>query len=91
MKTKHRRIETKTNDGPSIYVLLYVNAPIYSVYGAYKTESKLIAALKALAKLPENRLSRAQKKANTKARNKKLPLPFPDPMDFYSIREVTVL
>lgn len=85
-----RRIETKLNDGPSVYLLLLIDNPVYLVHGAYSTERKLIDELKRLAKEPGNKLSRAQKRANAKALAEKRPLPYRDPMDRYSIREIGV-
>ena len=88
-----RRVEVKLEDSPSVYVLVYhdINDPlVFTIHGAFATENKVVKELERLEKFPENKLTRSQKLANTKAKKAKKPIPFRDPMDNYSIREVTV-
>jgi len=92
VKKRFRRVETKIDDGLSVYLLIYHDSPVHFVHGAYSTEKKLFGELKRLGKLPEYRLSREQKRHNRNC--EKWPLngrvPFRDPMDNFSIREIGV-
>lgn len=69
-----RRVETKIDEDDSIFLLIYANNPVYWVHGAYSTEKKLYKELDRLAKLPENKITAAQRRANNKAMgiNKKM-------------------
>lgn len=104
------RHEEKIDERPTIFLLTYNDGPIHFVQGAFSSERKLYAELDRLAKLPENKLTRAQHCANNKAMgiNKKMLRKskrshvqlyrslhrnlavHSDPMDRYSIREITV-
>lgn len=92
-KAALRRVETKIDNGPSVYVLVYhdlVTPEVVLIHGAFATENKVFAELKRLGKMKENKLSRKQKLANTRAMRAKQPRPHKDPMDGYSIREISV-
>lgn len=69
-----RRVEEKIAESPSIFLLILADSPLYWVHGAYSTEKKLYKELDNLAKLPENKITASQRRANDKAMgiNKKM-------------------
>lgn len=91
VEQKLRRRELKVEDtSVSVWVLTYQASPVYFVHGLYSSERKAIAELKRLAKIPDNKLSIAQKRHNKKNEMAGLAPSWADPMDAYCIKEMTL-
>lgn len=86
-----RRVEEKIEENPSIFLLVYVNNPVYFVHGAYSSEKKVLAEIRRLSKQPENKLTRQQKQHNATCTKRNGKVKIQDPMDCFSIREVSVV